>query len=69
MQIVYIFILPQILKAHNFQNIMLGILGIQSILITQITPKSIMSNKKCIADMLNRGKRLLDGKRGICDSS
>lgn len=69
MQIVYIFIPPQILKAHNFQDTMLGILGVQSMLIIQITPKSIMSNKKCMAGMLNRGKRLLDRKRRICDSS
>lgn len=42
MQIVHIFTAPQILKAHNWQDVILGILGLQNELITQITLESGM---------------------------
>lgn len=42
MQIVYIFTPLEILNAHHWQDAMLDTLGIQSELITQITPESSM---------------------------
>ena len=37
---VYIFILQQILKAHSWQDAMLGILGVKSKLVTKLTLES-----------------------------